>query len=980
MQSRWRLRRHNRRERVAQLTGAGTTAAVGGRCSPGQLRDPPAEWEDELWDLFFYGVPHHQRPEPGVLPRAWPSAQCVAGGGCSLSPMLADQHPVPGPEESATPSGGPVAAVSPTRRLFSLPSQSPPKTPTMTSSSSPLAFYPERGGGPHQQSSPLFGGGTTSSLFSAGILSGMGNPPAEGLWVPPKFRESDHIVSRIAEKVDLPLQENAECAKIVWCQDRDDLERFLQQARVSHARQARADKEQVEHRNLVRGRLVNAVGAARAAHLLHQLGAGGGGAAAVFAGGGGDPDHTGPTGGSYPPQSASFLFDREPGDVVYVNRFPQMFHITRKDLLARNLQSLHKHLPDDYNFYPPTYCLSTDSRQLQKYLSLRFSSGVSLLPPGGMFGENGDGTGINATNEENGNENPLGQLQCQGLWFTGLLGGRHSQERARLRLVRKDPSSPLLQAIQAPLTPLNEPPQFLAPSPSPGLRRNSTGGLNLFPGEATTQTLAQAIGGGRETAGGSSPSKWRPDRINARTPEAKSKASRSRRNSTGGGDDEDNAEDDADIKGSSDEDERVESEKDGSGNERERGKRCTFILKPADGSKGNGIRLCQITQDAYRKGTWADDLTKHIQHILGSADATRNLQNERRFLLQRYVTAPSTLECDIKWDARVYVVITSTRPQLQAYLFDEGFARLCTLPYQRPRPHNLQDFGRHLTNFSINWREDNFDDTGEPHTGSKRSLKCVLAQISRLYGMSGTAELFHNDLSKCWLLEVNHDPSLSVLTYVDRVVKGKLVAQIFELIGAVGPDPEAVKDRGRGGGAGGATEVDTVTESDRDETESEERGGRRCRPGTTWVPALLSDASEAEYAQRRELDKKKRKRSNLMKGVAAGGKVTGGEDSDTDWSECGDATSDGHSCNKRRGRRGHSHRGLLTENFLNFHVTANFMHLLPITPEMHGEACCEKAREITAVATKNASKWLEFSAEHLYDHNHEGVVQPAAGT
>lgn len=125
---------------------------------------------------------------------------------------------------------------------------------------------------------------------------------------------------------------------------------------------------------------------------------------------------------------------------------------------------------------------------------------------------------------------------------------------------------------------------------------------------------------------------------------------------------------------------------------------------------------------------------------------------------------------------------------------------------------------------------------------------------------------FHNDLSKCWLLEVNHDPSLSVLTYVDRVVKGKLVAQIFELIGAVGPDPEAVKDRGRGGGAGGATEVDTVTESDRDETESEERGGRRCRPGTTWVPALLSDASEAEYAQRRELDKKKRKRSNLMKG------------------------------------------------------------------------------------------------------------------
>ncbi|CAD7945542.1 unnamed protein product [Amoebophrya sp. A120] len=665
-------------------------------------------------------------------------------------------------------------------------------------------------------------------------------------------------------------------------------------------------------------------------------------------------------------------------DVIYVNRFPQMFHITRKDLLARNLQGLHRMLPDDFNFYPPTYCLSTDRRQLTRYLGFRFSSAANrlLLPPGEKnledngtsSGANGGRGGQNASSGADSNKDgaeynggaydSLGQLQCQGLWFTGLLGGRHAQERARLRLIRREPESPLLAAIQSPLTPLHEPPIFpTSPGKSPGGHRGAT-------------SVAAALEVVKEGQPAGSPNGRNGARESAGSNGGKAKGE----NQNGHDDENQNASDD-------NEDTSM----------RPRGKRCTFILKPADGSKGNGIRLVQITADAFRAGTWGDQITKQIQEVVGEGDMTSALQNERRFLLQRYVTAPATLEHDLKWDARVYVLVTGTRPELKAYLFDEGLARLCTNSYQRPRPHNVKEFGRHLTNFSINWKEDAFHDSGEPHTGSKRSLKCVLQQISKQYGMRveqlwlpiadvvaktllavapkldvanrrmfprnvrpfqllGFDVMFHNDLSKCWLLEVNHDPSLSVLTYVDRVIKGKLVAQIFELIGAVDADPEDQVDH--------------------------------------WAPGLLRDESEAEYTKMREKDKKKRKRSSLAKmhGLAPGGRLLSGEDSETDWTECEDVTSDNarlqnapRSGTRGRRNRDHSHSGLLTENFVNFYATANFMHLLPITAEMHGQACHDKAREIYSVAVAHASKWLEFSAEHLYDGEKEGGMA-ASGT
>ena len=113
-----------------------------------------------------------------------------------------------------------------------------------------------------------------------------------------------------------------------------------------------------------------------------------------------------------------------------------------------------------------------------------------------------------------------------------------------------------------------------------------------------------------------------------------------------------------------------------------------------------------------------------------------------------------------KWDMRVYVLVTSVHP-LTVYLYTDGLARFCTDPYEPPASDNLSDREMHLTNFSINYESDAFDqppvaksclqrtlygksrafvvqkwtliaaspskeDTEDGATGSKRSLRTVL--------------------------------------------------------------------------------------------------------------------------------------------------------------------------------------------------------------------------------------------------------------
>ena len=80
--------------------------------------------------------------------------------------------------------------------------------------------------------------------------------------------------------------------------------------------------------------------------------------------------------------------------------------------------------------------------------------------------------------------------------------------------------------------------------------------------------------------------------------------------------------------------------------------------------------------------------------------------SQRDMLVQRYVKTPILLDKK-KFDLRLYVLIKSFDP-IEAYLADEGLARLCTENYRMPTKENMKNLYMHLTNFSLNKNSENF--------------------------------------------------------------------------------------------------------------------------------------------------------------------------------------------------------------------------------------------------------------------------------
>lgn len=134
----------------------------------------------------------------------------------------------------------------------------------------------------------------------------------------------------------------------------------------------------------------------------------------------------------------------------------------------------------------------------------------------------------------------------------------------------------------------------------------------------------------------------------------------------------------------------------------------TFILKPDAGCQGKGIYL-----------------TQELERI-------SPLESQ---VAQLYVRKPLLID-SLKFDLRVYVLITSIRP-LRVYMFRDGLARFCTEEYSRPASENLSDRRMHLTNYAINKGSDNFvanEHQDDDHTGSKRSLRWLLEWVGKMHG------------------------------------------------------------------------------------------------------------------------------------------------------------------------------------------------------------------------------------------------------
>lgn len=230
---------------------------------------------------------------------------------------------------------------------------------------------------------------------------------------------------------------------------------------------------------------------------------------------------------------------------------------------------------------------------------------------------------------------------------------------------------------------------------------------------------------------------------------------------------------------------------------KKRKKQKTFIVKPANGAMGNGISLIKI----------GDRIPSHEQIVI-----------------QEYIEKPFLLE-GFKFDLRVYVLVTSCDP-LRIFLYHDGLVRMGTEVYEPPSDENLDELFMHLTNYSINKHNENFDRHDSSDSGSKRSLKflnewlqsmdydvnflwqsitdvlvktLIVAQphILHSYRMcrpgsppaseSVCFEILGFDILldrklRPWLLEVNRSPSFGTDTKLDSEIKGGVLFDTFSLL------------------------------------------------------------------------------------------------------------------------------------------------------------------------------------------------------
>ncbi|XP_026566551.1 tubulin polyglutamylase TTLL6 [Pseudonaja textilis] len=222
-------------------------------------------------------------------------------------------------------------------------------------------------------------------------------------------------------------------------------------------------------------------------------------------------------------------------------------------------------------------------------------------------------------------------------------------------------------------------------------------------------------------------------------------------------------------------------------------KHKTYICKPDSGCQGKGIFI-----------------TKTVRDIKPGED----------LICQLYISKPFIID-GFKFDLRIYVLVTSCDP-LRVFVYEEGLARFATSMYSDPSQSNLDNVCMHLTNYSINKHSANF--VRDEDSGSKRKLSTFnkymeqngydtgkiwkdIEDVVIKTLISAHPVLKHNYLTcfpnhimwsacfeilgfdilldrklKPWLLEVNHSPSFSTDSWLDKEVKDQLLYDTLILI------------------------------------------------------------------------------------------------------------------------------------------------------------------------------------------------------
>ncbi|XP_078515389.1 tubulin polyglutamylase TTLL7 [Lissotriton helveticus] len=127
---------------------------------------------------------------------------------------------------------------------------------------------------------------------------------------------------------------------------------------------------------------------------------------------------------------------------------------------------------------------------------------------------------------------------------------------------------------------------------------------------------------------------------------------------------------------------------------RKKRRQKTFIVKPANGAMGHGISL-------KRSGD--------------------RIQSQEHLIVQEYLDKPFLME-GYKFDLRIYILVTSCDP-LRIFLYNDGLVRMGTEKYYPPSESNLSQLYMHLTNYSVNKHNENFERDETEDKGSKRSIR-----------------------------------------------------------------------------------------------------------------------------------------------------------------------------------------------------------------------------------------------------------------
>lgn len=222
----------------------------------------------------------------------------------------------------------------------------------------------------------------------------------------------------------------------------------------------------------------------------------------------------------------------------------------------------------------------------------------------------------------------------------------------------------------------------------------------------------------------------------------------------------------------------------------------TFIIKPEASCQGRGIFL------------------------------TRNLEGvPEKCVVQRYLHKPYLID-ELKFDLRIYVLVSGCDP-LRIFLHKEGLTRFATQAYSPPLKRNLQHSYMHLTNYAINKSNpefiyntsQNLDSVG--HKWSLTALKEYLIRQGKdvdalwndisdliiktlcasqplLAHIYRSCQANDHTNSMCFeilgfdvildhklrpiLLEVNHSPSFTTDTPLDRNIKHQIITDSINLL------------------------------------------------------------------------------------------------------------------------------------------------------------------------------------------------------